>query len=73
MKMPSQEEKKELIETPYRVFEGVDYVNIMDLKIPAIRIDSKNEQKQHTSDQIDTARKNSTEHDLNSEEQDSHA
>ena len=45
MKKPPKEVKKELTETPYQVFEGVDYNSIMQLNIPAIRIDAKDEQK----------------------------
>ena len=36
----------ELSEFPYHCFDQVDYHRIMALKIPAIKIDSKNEREQ---------------------------
>lgn len=43
-KQPVQEELQDLIEEPYKYFDGVDYKRIMALNIGSIRIDSKNEQ-----------------------------
>lgn len=44
MKKPPKEVLKKLTETPYKFFEGVDYQKIMSLEIPAIRIDTRDEQ-----------------------------
>ena len=52
MKKPPKEERKETTETPYKLFEGVDYDSIMSLRIPAITIDVKDEQRLLSNDQI---------------------
>ena len=57
MRKPSKEVLKELKESPYKFYEGVDYRKIMSLTIPAIKIDTRDEQR-HLSDQI-IPRKNS--------------
>ena len=44
MKKPPKEVLKKLTEKPYKFFEGVDYQKIMSLEIPAIRIDTRDEQ-----------------------------
>lgn len=50
MKRPPKEVLKKLTEAPYKFFEGVDYQKIMSLEIPAIRIDTRDEQS-HLNDQ----------------------
>ena len=44
---------KELTETPYKMFEGVDYESIIQLQIAAIKIDVKDEQRLSSKDQVD--------------------
>ena len=47
MKQPSLEVQKKLLNLnkPYKRFEGVDYDSIIKLRLPCVKIDSKNEQE----------------------------
>lgn len=49
MRKPPKEVLEELAQEPYKYYDGVDYRRIMSLKIPAIKIDSRNEKMLHDS------------------------
>ena len=49
MRKPPKEVLEELTQEPYKYYDGVDYRRIMSLKIPAIKIDSRNEKLLHDS------------------------
>ena len=49
MRKPPKEVLEELTQEPYKFYDGVDYRRIMSLKIPAIKIDSRNEKTLHDS------------------------